>query len=137
LFGGVRIRILMENEGWWVSISFPNSTMDIKCPLPKAGYRTMVSFMFEENIGRIIFFFGYVSCDFLSMGVSGFIVTLFVSYMVILLNYDWLIITIANCTLFAVFYIKFRLWSKTLCNDTIYYSSDINYTKLLWRKYLF
>jgi hypothetical protein len=26
----------------------PNSTMDIKCPLPKAGYITMVSFMFEN-----------------------------------------------------------------------------------------
>jgi len=35
--GGVRMRILMENEGWCVSMSFPNSIMDIKCPLPKAG----------------------------------------------------------------------------------------------------
>ena len=50
LVGGVRIRILMENKGWWVNISFPNSIMDIKCPLPRAGYRTIVSFMIEKMV---------------------------------------------------------------------------------------
>ena len=47
--GGVRMRIVMESEGWWVSMSFPNSTMETRCPLPRLGYRTMVSFMLEKR----------------------------------------------------------------------------------------
>jgi hypothetical protein len=57
LLGGVRMRIVMENEGCWVNINLPNSTMDIKCPLPRAGYITMVSFMFESLKKK-----GYVFC---------------------------------------------------------------------------
>ena len=45
LEGGVRMSIVMESEGWWVSMSLPSSTMETRCPLPNAGYRTMESFI--------------------------------------------------------------------------------------------
>lgn len=44
---GVRMRIVIENEGFWVSMSLANSIMEFKCPFPRAGYRTKVSFMVE------------------------------------------------------------------------------------------
>lgn len=42
------MRIVMESEGFWVNMSFPSSTMDIRCPLPRAGYRIIVSFIFMK-----------------------------------------------------------------------------------------
>ena len=40
----------MEREGWWDRMSLPSSTMEIRCPLPMLGYRTMVSFMLEKIV---------------------------------------------------------------------------------------
>ena len=46
--GGVRMRMVTEIEGWWVAMSFPSSTVEIRCPLSRAGYRTMESFMMKK-----------------------------------------------------------------------------------------
>lgn len=47
VLGGVRMRIVIENEGFWVNMSLANSIMEFKCPFPRAGYRTKVSFMMK------------------------------------------------------------------------------------------
>jgi len=47
---GVRMRMVMESEGWWERMSLPSSTMETRCPLPMLGYRTMVSFILDKNV---------------------------------------------------------------------------------------
>ena len=57
LGGGVRKRMVMESEGWWLSMSLPSSTIETRCPLPKAEYRTMESFMVMMIQEKVFFFF--------------------------------------------------------------------------------
>jgi hypothetical protein len=53
VFGGLRIIIDMESEGLCVNMSLPNSIMEFRCPLPRAGYRTKVSFILKiRGIGN-------------------------------------------------------------------------------------
>jgi hypothetical protein len=53
VFGGLRIIIDMESEGLCVNMSLPNSIMEFRCPLPRAGYRTKVSFILKiREIGN-------------------------------------------------------------------------------------
>ena len=49
LNGGVVMRMMTLKDGWWVRISLPNSTMDIRCPMPGDGYSTMVSIAFSQE----------------------------------------------------------------------------------------
>lgn len=56
LGGGVRKRMVMESEGWWLSMSLPSSTIETRCPLPKAEYRTMESFMVMMIQEKVFFF---------------------------------------------------------------------------------
>lgn len=46
--GAVVMRIVMENEGLWVSMSFPSSTIGTRWLIPGDGYKTMVF-----SIGRL------------------------------------------------------------------------------------
>lgn len=43
------MRILTDKEGYWVSKSFPSSTMAIRWPMAGDGYRTMASSMTFER----------------------------------------------------------------------------------------
>lgn len=44
---GVVVRMVMENEGWWLSMIFPSSTIDIRWPMPGAGYKTILPIVFD------------------------------------------------------------------------------------------
>jgi hypothetical protein len=43
--GGVVTRMWMEieSDGWWLRMSLPSSTMEMRWPLPGDGYNTIVS----------------------------------------------------------------------------------------------
>lgn len=37
------VRMMMEKDGWWLRMSLPSSTIEIRCPIPGDGYMTIAS----------------------------------------------------------------------------------------------
>lgn len=39
---GGTVRMVMDREGWWRTMNFPSSTMEMRWPIPGDGYSTTV-----------------------------------------------------------------------------------------------
>lgn len=40
----------MEKDGWWLRMSLPSSTIEIRCPIPGDGYMTIASIVSSGGV---------------------------------------------------------------------------------------